>query len=127
LPKLCDADGLRDLELTQANPHEFLSWLQDFAPQMPLMLPDGEFVPRLPSLERWLWDGEFCGHIQFRWEPGTPALPSYCLGDIGYAVLPAKRRRGYATRALGLLLSSSRQGCRTWSSPRILTTRRRSG
>jgi predicted acetyltransferase len=36
-------------------------------------------------------------------------LPPYCLGHTGYAVVPWKQRRGYATRALGLVLSQARQ------------------
>jgi predicted acetyltransferase len=63
-------------------------------------LPDGTRVPRLPGYRRWLWDGEFCGSIGLRWQPGTEALPPHCLGHIGYAVVPWKQRRGYATRAL---------------------------
>jgi predicted acetyltransferase len=51
-----------------------------------------------------MWDGEFCGSIGFRWQPGTTELPAYCLGHIGYAVVPWKRGRGYASRALKLLL-----------------------
>jgi predicted acetyltransferase len=51
-----------------------------------------------------MWDGEFCGVIGFRWQPGTTDLPPYCLGHIGFAVVPWKRGRGYATRALALLL-----------------------
>ncbi|MGE3577786.1 MAG: GNAT family N-acetyltransferase, partial [Vicinamibacterales bacterium] len=61
-------------------------------------------VPRLPGYVMWMWDGEFCGTIGFRWQPGTTELPSYCLGHVGYSVVPWKRRRGYATRALALLL-----------------------
>lgn len=61
---------------------------------------DGSTVPRLPGYRRWMWDGEFCGSIGLRWQRGTEALPPHCLGHIGYAVVPWKQRRGYATRAL---------------------------
>ena len=74
----------------------------------PITLPDGTKVPRLPGYRRWLWDGEFCGSIGFRWQRGTEALPPHCLGHIGYAVVPWKQRRGYATRALGEMLREAR-------------------
>ena len=45
-----------------------------------------------------MWDGEFCGSIGFRWQPGTTDLPRHVLGHIGYSVVPWKRRLGYATR-----------------------------
>jgi predicted acetyltransferase len=70
----------------------------------PVVLPDGSKVPRLPGYRRWLWDGEFCGSIGFRWQRGTEALPPHCLGHIGYAVVPWKQRLGYATQALRELL-----------------------
>ncbi|MGH7604094.1 MAG: GNAT family N-acetyltransferase [Gemmatimonadaceae bacterium] len=75
----------------------------------PITLPDGSVVPRLPSYTRWMWDGEFCGSIDFRWQRGTAELPSYCLGHIGYSVVPWKRQRGYATAALRLLLVEVKQ------------------
>ncbi|HEX8394407.1 MAG TPA: GNAT family N-acetyltransferase [Longimicrobium sp.] len=75
----------------------------------PIALPDGSLVPRLPGFIRWMWDGEFCGIISFRWQPGTTALPPHCLGHIGYAVVPWKRRRGYATAALGLMVGEVRR------------------
>jgi predicted acetyltransferase len=74
----------------------------------PVKLPDGSLVPRLPGIRRWLWDGEFAGSIGFRWERGTTALPPYCLGHIGYAVVPWKRGQGYAKEALRLMLSEAR-------------------
>jgi predicted acetyltransferase len=74
----------------------------------PVTLLDGTTAPRLPGYRRWMWDGEFCGSIGLRWQRGTEALPPYCLGHIGYAVVPWKQRRGYATRALRELLPDAR-------------------
>ena len=75
----------------------------------PVILPNGQAVERLPGYERWLWDGEFCGSISFRWQTGTAELPPYCLGHVGYSVVPWKRKMGYATRALQLLLPETRE------------------
>jgi predicted acetyltransferase len=72
-------------------------------------LPDGSLVPRLPGYHRWIWDGEFCGSISFRWQAGTSQLPSHVLGHIGFAVVPWKRGRGCAREALRLLLPESRR------------------
>ena len=74
----------------------------------PIKMPDGSTVPRLPGCRRWMWDGEFCGSISFRWQPGTSELPAYCLGHIGYSVVPWKQRKGFATLALKLLLEGVR-------------------
>jgi predicted acetyltransferase len=79
----------------------------------PVTLPDGTKAARLPGFRRWIWDGEFCGVIGFRWKPGTEELPAYVLGHIGFSVVPWKRERGYATRALALLLEDvKREGLR---------------
>lgn len=74
----------------------------------PITLPDGRRVQRLPGYHKWIWDGEFCGSVGFRWQPGTTDLPPYCLGHIGFSVVEWKRRRGYATRALAMLLPDAR-------------------
>ncbi len=87
----------------------FLATLVDKEARGPrIVLPDGTTVTRLPGYSKWIWDGEFCGSIGFRWQPGTEALPPHCLGHIGYAVVPWKRGRGYATAALKQMLEEAR-------------------
>src|SRR5215213_5222279 len=70
----------------------------------PMTMPDGSTKPRIPGYRKWMWDGEFCGSIGMRWQPGTAELPPHVLGHIGYAVVPWRRREGHASRALSLLL-----------------------
>src|SRR5579872_1386245 len=87
------------------DPEAFLELLDDPEARGPAVtLPDGSRVPRLPSFTRWIWDGEFCGSIVLRWQGGTSSLPAHVLGHVGYAIVPWKRGRGYATEALRLLL-----------------------
>lgn len=99
-----------ELELIAEDRAAFVAQLDDRAAKRgPVTLPDGSQVPRLPGYRRWMWDGDFCGSIGFRWQPGTSTLPAYCLGHIGYSVVPWKQRRGYATQALALLLPEARR------------------
>src|SRR3712207_2478869 len=58
---------------------------------------------------RWIWDGEVCGSIGYRWQPGTPTLPPHVLGHIGFSVVPWKRRQGLASKALAMMLEEPRQ------------------
>jgi predicted acetyltransferase len=102
---LDDGAGSRELHVIEADPDSFLASLDDRdGSGPPVTLPDGTVVPRLPGFTRWMWDGEFCGRLSYRRNPGTEALPPYVLGHVGYTVVPWKRRRGHATEALRLLL-----------------------
>ena len=98
-----------ELEQIRADAEAFLAALEDREGKgPPVKLPDGSVVSRLPGFRRWLWDGEFAGSIGMRWQPGTAALPPHCLGHIGYAVVPWKQGKGYATNGLRLLLPEAK-------------------
>jgi predicted acetyltransferase len=71
-------------------------------------LGDGRVVEKLPFRLFWIWDGAFCGAINLRFQRGREELPAHVSGHIGYAVVPCKRGRGYAKRALALLLPIAR-------------------
>lgn len=99
-----------ELAAIERDPTAFLAGLVDReAAGDPVTLPDGSLARRLPGYRRWMWDETgFCGSIGFRWQAGTEDLPPHVLGHIGYAVVPWKRGRGHARRALALLLQDVR-------------------
>ena len=93
-----------------ADPADFVAALEDpEGKRPPIVLPDGSTMQRLPGFRRWMWDDGFCGSVNFRWQPGTSDLPKYVLGHLGYAVVPWKQRRSYATKALALMLPEARK------------------
>ena len=100
----------RQLARIEADAEAFLAaHIDPEAKGAPVTLPDGSSVKRLPGITLWISDGEFCGAIGLRWQPGTEELPPHVLGHIGYGVVPWKRNRGYATAALGLMLGHARE------------------
>lgn len=73
-------------------------------------LPDGSRIPRLPGAMRWVSDADgFIGQVGLRFQPGTDSLPPNVLGHIGYAVVPWRRGRGFAKRALAHTLVEARR------------------
>ena len=111
-----DQDVSREqLRQLRRNPERFLHDLYD---SRLVRLPDGREVPRLPAHDFWISDGEFCGRIGFRFQPGTEELPRSAYGHIGYTIVPWKQRRGYATDALRQILPV----CRAEGFSRVLIT-----
>lgn len=102
------------LAAIRADPAAFIAGLCDTRGGGTVRLGDGTEVPRLPGQERWIWDGEFCGRIGLRYQPGTEQLPPWASGHIGYTVVPWKRRRGYATEALRQMLPLARAAGLNW-------------
>jgi predicted acetyltransferase len=106
-------DTTRDVSAEQcraiaADPALFLAGLWRTSPGR-RSLPDGSSVVWLPGRTFWLWDDDFAGSINLRYQPGTEALPKHVSGHVGYAVVPWKRRRGYATQALQAILPVARE------------------
>lgn len=101
--------GREELVRIRADSRAFIASMEDRdAKGEPVKLPDGSFVERLPGFSRWMWDGDFCGSINLRWQAGTTELPAHCPGHIGYAVVPWKTGLGYAKAAVALLLPEAK-------------------
>ena len=99
------AEAQDELSEIEADPESFLAKQEDpKALAGDVKLPDGSLVPRLPGITRWMWDGQICGSINFRWQVGSTDLPPHCLGHIGYEVFSWKRNKGYASEALYQIL-----------------------
>jgi predicted acetyltransferase len=111
----CSPNNLRDvsteeLQRAEQEPQLIFDLANNPTGSGPLAeLADGSLVRRIPSITRWMWDGEFSGTIGLRWQPSTPELPAYVLGHIGYSVVPWKQNKEYATKALRALLSDARK------------------
>ena len=102
------------LEMIAVDPSPIFAVADDPEARGPqITTPDGTKRDRLPGLQRWLWDQDegpagFAGSINLRWMKGHAPLPFFVLGHAGYAVVPWKQQRGYATQALAQLLVLAR-------------------
>ena len=107
---LRDADAAKEqIEAIERDPEAFVRSLDDpGALGEPIKLPDCSLISRLPSIVRWVWDGDIAGSIGFRWQPGTSILPAHVLGHIGFFIVPWRRDRGYAKHALAIMLGEAR-------------------
>lgn len=104
-----EAAAREQLHAIALNAEAFVNSLDDpTASGGPILLPDGSTVARLPSIVRWIWDGDVSGAIGFRWQAGTSELPPNVLGHVGFSVVPWKRGNGYAKQALKLMLGAAR-------------------
>ena len=114
------AQALEELARIADDAPGFLALMDDReALGPPVTLPDGSQHPRIPGLQRWIWDDAgddgddgdepgFAGSIGLRWMKDGAPLPPHVLGHIGYSVVPWKRRRGLATQALARMLPLAR-------------------
>ena len=104
-----ERSAAEDLASIRRDAASFVAGLEDReARGGSIRLADGSMATRLPGFARWIDDGAFCGTIALRWQRGTASLPPHVLGHVGFGVVPWKRRRGIATRALALLLPEAR-------------------
>lgn len=97
-----------EVEQIEKDPAVFIASLENHHPTDMFTMPDGSTMKRLPHFRRWMWDGEFCGNMNFRYQHGTSAIPNEAMGHIGYSVVPWKQGRGFAKDALGQILAEAR-------------------
>lgn len=79
---------------------DFAGWLEERDDlSVPVALPDGRIVPRVPQTTRWLvGSGRFIGVVNIRHNL-SESLKTYG-GHIGYAVRASERRKGYGRKLL---------------------------
>lgn len=73
----------------------------------PKLRPDGKYYPNVPRIPYWLVDnGKFIGMFILRTRLNEFLM--YIGGNVGYGIAPQHRRKGYATKGLGLLIAKAR-------------------
>jgi predicted acetyltransferase len=96
------------LTLAAQDPQLVFAQMQDRSAEGVRYFEDGTIAARLPALFRWLWDGEFVGGIELRLPREAEEQEIEEIGHIGYGTVEWKRGRGYATKALSLMLEVAR-------------------
>lgn len=105
-----------ELARIAADPNGFIASLDNPEGRgPPITWVDGTTHPPLPGYRRWIWADGFCGLVGLRWWGDGDGLPDWFpYGHIGYSVPEWKRRRGYATAAVALILEDARARGLTW-------------
>ena len=130
------ADNERGVEATReelsrihADAAAFLASMGDReAKGPPITLPDGSAAKRIPGFRRWLWDGEFCGSIGLRWQPGKLRR----FRPIVWGISATRSCRGSSASGMqsqhyaSYFLKPRESAFPTWRSPLIRTTSRHS-
>lgn len=100
---------IHELEKLKAEPERFIASIDGARNPQEARIYQRLGIGRIPGFRRWLMEGsEFIGSFGFRWVPGSESLPPTVPGHLGYAIAEWKRRRGYATAGLYLLLEEIR-------------------
>lgn len=104
--------ALREGLYLQPKPEEYIRLIetdfdeylrQRYDVSQPFIQPDGTPVPKVPSTDYWLVEGDrFLGHVSVRHTLTEPLLKYG--GHIGYAVRKSERRKGYGALQLKLAL-----------------------
>ena len=93
------------LALAAQDPQLVLARMRDRSVAGVRYFEDGTTGARVPALFRWMWDGEFVGRISLRLPREGEEQVLDEIGHIGYGTVEWKRGRGYATKALSLMLA----------------------
>ena len=101
-----DTTSEKEIQLIKADFEGWVKWTNDI--NRPVVLPDGQKVPRVRGKVFWLVDGDkFLGRLSLRLELSESLLQRG--GNIGYAVRKGERRKGYGALMLKLALPEARK------------------
>jgi predicted acetyltransferase len=101
-----DRTSEKEIQLIKADFDGWVKWCNDI--NRPVILPDGQKVPRVPGKDFWLVDGnKFLGRLSLRLKLNEHLLARG--GNIGYSVRKSERRKGYGALMLKLVLPEARK------------------